>query len=418
LPEVQHTERVACRDLPNRRGGLAMAPVARKLTVSSLALSLLVVVFSVGTATADGPPPKNLRLEGDHWTAWDPPDEYPEGTEIYIIQRGDTLWDLAAADLGDPYLWPQLWERNQYILDAHWIYPGDPLVMSVDVVPVETLAESTGEAPEPAGAEEEKRPFGRWSEAPSPLGSATDIYCSGFIGAEDQEFPYQIVGSEAMALAPAVFGESYTKPIRTKYGIVNTTRNDLATSDIVYLDGGRNGGLEAGALFMMVQVKDIVHHPVTHKKVGRFYRYLGLVRVLSVQEDTAIAEITESCNPAQVGAVLMPFVPEPVPLGRRSPMRPVNVPAANEVLADSAAIIHVDFGYVSLGEGNVVFIDRGEVDDVTPGDIYTIYRMNSPGLPAVVMGELAVLSVGEETSMGRILKSRYTVRVGDRLDPK
>jgi hypothetical protein len=94
------------------------------------------------------------------------------------------------------------------------------------------------------------------------------------------------------------------------------------------------------------------------------------------------------------------------------------MPAGNDILADSAAIIHVDFAYVSLGEGNVVFIDRGEVDDVTPGDIYTIYRMNSPGLPAVVMGELAVLSVNEETSMGRILKSRYTVRVGDRLDPK
>jgi hypothetical protein len=50
--------------------------------------------------------------------------------------------------------------------------------------------------------------------------------------------------------------------------------------------------------------------------------------------------------------------------------------------------------------------------------MFTIYRLNSPGLPAVVLGELAVLSVQDETAMAKILSSRYTIRLGDRVDPK
>ena len=34
---------------------------------------------------------------------------------------------IAGQLFGDPYLWPQLWEANQYILDAHWIYRGPGL---------------------------------------------------------------------------------------------------------------------------------------------------------------------------------------------------------------------------------------------------------------------------------------------------
>ena len=71
-------------------------------------------------------PPTNLKKVGDHWTPWDPPEAGPDD---YLIVKGDTLWDLAGKWLGDPYLWPQIWDENRYILDSHWIYPGDPLVV-------------------------------------------------------------------------------------------------------------------------------------------------------------------------------------------------------------------------------------------------------------------------------------------------
>ena len=57
-------------------------------------------------------------------------------------------------------------------------------------------------------------------------------------------------------------------------------------------------------------------------------------------------------------------------------------------------------------------------EDVAPGDLFTIYRETPPGLPPLIVGELAVLSVTEQASMAKILDSRYTVHIGDRLDPQ
>ena len=55
----------------------------------------------------------------------------PEGSQLHIVEKGDTLWDLAGKYLGNPFAWPQIWELNQWIKDPHWIYPGDPLIIDL-----------------------------------------------------------------------------------------------------------------------------------------------------------------------------------------------------------------------------------------------------------------------------------------------
>ena len=384
---------------------------------------LAAVVFGASgfnAAAAADRPPQDLHLVGDHWTAWDPP-QPPAGAQVHIIERGDTLWDLAAKNYGNPYLWPQIWEKNQYILDAHWIYPGDPLVMGLEVAPVDTLTEGGGTGDEEGTGTPETTGDVLTPEqaagAPVPLGAESDIYCTGYIGDLDEKFEYTIIGSEYESLGPDLDLGASTG-FRGKYGRVGTVKYNLSTGDIVYLDGGRARGMTPGTVFTVVEPQRQVIHPLTDQVAGRFYHSVGRIRVLSVQEETAIGEIVHTCDPILVGQQLQAFEPEPVPLGRPTALRPLNYPSTEEELRASPVILFSQDNLVSLAEDHVVYIDRGAEQEVTPGDVYTIYRMNHDGLPPIVVGELAVLSVHRSSSVAKIIESRYAVFIGDRLEPK
>ena len=392
---------------------------------------LLSFLLGAGALAAASRPPRELHRVGDHWTAWNPPSPaLPATAEIYVIVRGDTLWDLAKRFYGDPYLWPQLWEKNQYILDAHWIYPGDPLVTGIQVAPVQNLAQAGAGAEPPVtpGTADVEQPAApsqvpgmesavQATNAPAPLGWESDIYCSGYIADPGEQFQYSIVGSEFDNLTPKLNPSYHSGELKGIYGRTGA-KVDMFTGDIVYLSGGARQGLAAGSLFTIVSGERPVVHPVTAQVFGSFYKYVGRLRVLSVQEDTAIAEIVHSCDPVQIGDRLRPFEPEPVPLGRRTPMRPVNMPVPAGKLKDAPAIIYSRDEIISLGQDHVVFIDRGSDQNVTPGDVFTIYRASDHGLPPLLLGELAVLSVQKRSAMAKITESRYTIFLGDRLDPK
>ncbi|MCP3959216.1 MAG: LysM peptidoglycan-binding domain-containing protein [bacterium] len=407
-------------------------------------LLTLAMLAGAGMSAAQQPP-ADLHLEGDHWTAWSPPATAPEGIQVYIVKPGDSLWEIAATMLGDPHLWPQIWEQNQYILDAHWIYPGDPLFVigaaapgafaDADGVAGAPLGEAAAGAPmadsgsgadDPFntvldGAEEPKQTLGFTGrehfvnpEGPVPLGYESDIYCTGFIGDLDEEFAYQIAASEYEYLTPSLEPGS-NSVIRGIHGTASTEKYGLGAGDIVYIDGGRADGLSAGELLTAVQASEEVFHPKSRELLGRLYKYLGRIRVLSAQQETAIAEIVQLCSPIPVGTSLKLFEPEPVPLRKTTPLRPVNFPPADQDLDSAPTIVIAWDKLLSLGAGYLVFIDHGDGQEVAPGDIYTIYRRGREGFPPTLLGELAVLSVFDNTALARILRSRYTVFVGDAL---
>jgi hypothetical protein len=65
----------------------------------------------------------------------------PDAPDRYIVQKGDTLWDISAKFLTDPWYWPEIWHINQQVVNPHLIYPGDELALTwVDGRPQVTLA--------------------------------------------------------------------------------------------------------------------------------------------------------------------------------------------------------------------------------------------------------------------------------------
>ncbi len=82
--------------------------------------------------------------------------EKKEAENVYTIKQGDTLWDISSKFLKDPFLWPKLWQRNPYITNPNWIYPGQLIHLS----PAEDLKKVEGTRPreEPQKAVVEEKP--------------------------------------------------------------------------------------------------------------------------------------------------------------------------------------------------------------------------------------------------------------------
>ena len=369
-----------------------------------LGLGAIVLFATVPLASPQEEETSQVITVPSHWSRYDAPTSYPEGTQLHIIVEGDTLWDLSGRYLDNPFLWPQLWDANRYIENPHLIYPGDPLVIpEVEMVrPEGVAAGEPGAAGGPGGVAGGPGTEGEAGAAGGPGGQAgagpegpafypafeeQSIACAGYVGDHDNR-DMRILESEQGADVQATY----------------------ATGDVLYLNRGSRDGVSAGDRFYIQRRESTPFDQVGHRVVRT-----GALVVLAVQEKSAMAEVTHACMDVQVGDYLLPFEPIPVPLLPRQAPANRLTPESGQMRGKIVASIE---GITTLGAGYLVSIDLGEEDGVVPGNIMTVFRYVHPDAPRRVLGELAVLTVQEENATAKILNSYDFMVVGDLVELK
>ena len=229
---------------------------------------------------------------------------------------------------------------------------------------------------------------------PFPVGWEDDIYCAGWIGAMSEPVTGQLVAAE--------FEDS-----RQMFGV----------GDIVYSDVGAREGLMAGQEFWVIRPGHLVYEAGSiTDTVGRFYHTPARLKVVCVQEATAILEITESCEPSFIGDLLIPFEPIPIPLVRASaPFTQCDAPSGKT----SGHIVEVKDRATPVGTDSVVFLDLGEEDGLYPGDFLTVFRKrNDSGTIRTLLGEVAVLWTKGRTCVAKVTSMVDYMGAGDLVEMK
>ncbi|MCS7312193.1 MAG: LysM peptidoglycan-binding domain-containing protein [Acidobacteria bacterium] len=297
-----------------------------------------------------------------HWTR-NPgyPTEIPPNTPYHIVEKGDTLWDLAGKYLNNPFLWPQIWELNKYIKDPHWIYPGDPLILPA------VAAERIAEKAVPPTPEEDKRAPGVTIPPPPPreyeIAERWYFECTGEIMENASAFRYRVAGSE-----------------------VGLGHMHITTDEVLLINAGEVEGIQPGDRLVAY------HDQGPVPGLGRYFQRMGVVEVLATQAHTSLAIVVSSCMDIRPGDYLRAEEPISVPKVRTFPtVYPYEdfpretvgqIVATHDSLAVAPrgqfATTRRDF-FASAAEGQAIIVDIGRDHGLDVGSWLIVYQERHPG---------------------------------------
>ncbi len=260
--------------------------------------------------------------------------------------------------------------------------------------PPAALREAAPLPQQPPGQIEVVAPVTTASQGPIAVGVDADVYCSGYLDRLDQVLPGSVVGAENQDIQTIFF-----------------------QGDILYIDIGTKRGAVAGQEFWVVRPGQEIADPYDETiTLGRIWETPARVRIICALEDNSIAEIVQSCDVSVLGDLLAPFEPIPIPLVRRTRSLTSCDPPTGKLLG---RIVGVFDRATPIAQESIVYLDRGELDGLTPGDFLTVFRKHvGSGVVRTLLGEVAVLTTRDRTSVGKVVAMRDVMGVGDEVELK
>jgi len=318
----------------------------------------------------------------------------PRHPDTYVVQVGDTLWDIASTFLRDPWYWPEIWQLNPEIENPHLIFPGDVLSLSYldDGRPAVTVTERGPVSG--SGLVDRLSPRVR-SE---PLEEAI------------QTIPYETL--RAFLSRPAVLQESEfdTLPYIVAHpeGLLGSAGHD------VYV---RGTDAAEGTVFDFVHPGDALIDPDDGDIIGYQGLYVGQGRVLA-SGDPATVFLTETSREALIGDYL---------ITEESVAPATFLPRAPEEAVDGRIISVLD-GVSLIGQYQIIVINRGARHGLQPGHVLSVYRTGDTirdpvrqttqsgdkvRLPDVLAGTTMVFRTFDRISYALVMEATNDIRLLD-----
>ncbi|MGL1957246.1 MAG: LysM peptidoglycan-binding domain-containing protein [Colwellia sp.] len=329
----------------------------------------------------------------------------------YVVEKGDTLWDISAVFLKQPWLWPKLWRINPDIENPHLIYPGDILKLVFDENGEAMLIVETAQV----------KPSYKWS--PKIRKQVKDDSAIKLLPLEIIA-PFirydHLFSTEQLEKLPYIVGndEGYKSGVGGFKVYVNSDL-DLAKTYAIY-DQGKE-----------------VFDPETEESLGFYVNLVGTAQTLRVGDMANNKPATLHVNNAKREIRSGHYV-VPVHEGQLLPSL-FKMRAAEESL--TGFIIKATSNAREFGRFEVVMINRGKEHQVQVGDVMAIKRKSpavvetSDGpvysteaprwsrgfsaensdydMPEESLGELMVFKVYQQASMALILQTDKPARLHD-----
>jgi hypothetical protein len=224
--------------------------------------------------------------------------------EVYVIKKGDTLWDISSEYLSGPHKWPELWERNQYVTNPHLIFPGNPLRLYGG--PGYGPLESTGGEEMPPTAVTEGEAVTETAEALETEEEMEELFEEEVV-AEGADEPMRGGSEEAVELYRKGDVQYAVLDQESLGTIVDARRRKklLADGDTVYL-AMKERPPRVGEEFLIFRGVEMRRNPYTGEKNKKIY-VLGTLQVQAVKGELYQAQITECMDAILRGDEIMTF---------------------------------------------------------------------------------------------------------------
>lgn len=310
--------------------------------------------------------------------------------QTYTVVAGDTLWDISAKFLREPWQWPELWQANPRIENPDLIYPGDSLsLVYVNGQPRLTLDRGASRGTLKLSPRVRSSPV---AEAiPSiPLRSIKSFLLSNRIVDKVEDFdqaPYIVAGDAERVLSGVgdrIFARGQFDPAQTVYGIFRQGKT--------YTD------------------------PQTQAFLGINADDIGSGEILATEGDVATLALQRTTQEVRLGDRLFS--------GEERSINTTFMPSApkNEI---NGLIIDVPRGVTQVGALDVVTLNKGQRDGLAEGNVLEVMKTGETvrdritGQPLKIPDEraglLMVFRTYDKLSYGLVLKASRSLAVMDKV---